>query len=127
MKHLSWIVTLPLMAIAVIFAVQHRQRVAVDLWPLPIQVEPPLYLLVLVGIFVGFVLGGLVAWVAQHRHRRTARERRRRIGELERELTQQARKVDSLRTQLRAQQTPDGASAPLAPERRLTQQPGAEA
>jgi len=129
-KYLSWIVTLPLMAIAVIFAVQHRERVAVDLWPLPIQVEPPLYLLVLVGIFVGFLLGGLVVWVAQHRHRRLARDRRRRIGELERDLEQRARKIDSLRAQLRAQQTPDegaGGTAPLGPERRLTQQPGAEA
>ncbi len=93
MKHLSWIITLPLLAIAVIFAIQHRQRVEIDLWPLPIQVEPPLYVLVLLAIFVGFLIGGCVTWLSQGRHRRRARERRFRIEALERELAGAQRKL----------------------------------
>jgi len=92
-KHLSWIITLPLLAIAVIFAIQHRQRVEIDLWPLPIQVEPPLYVLVLLAIFVGFLIGGCVTWLSQGRHRRRARERRFRIEALERELAAAQRKL----------------------------------
>lgn len=127
MKYLSWIITLPLLAIAVIFAIQHRQRVALDLWPLPLQVEPPLYLLVLAAIFVGFVVGGVLTWLAQSRHRALARERRHRIGELERELTQRDRKIESLRGELRAQQDAAPGPAPLGPERRLTADSSAEA
>lgn len=94
MKHLSWIITLPLLAIAVVFAVNHRGRVTLDLWPLPISLEPPLYLLVLLSIFVGFLIGGVVVWVAQGRNRHKARERRFRVEELEREVSFLKRKLE---------------------------------
>lgn len=99
MKHLSWIVTLPLFAIAVIFAVEHRQRVEVDLWPLPFQVAPPLYLMVLVGIFLGFLIGGMATWWSQGRHRRRARERRSRIERLERDLEAAQKKLEKRRSE----------------------------
>lgn len=96
MKYLSWIITVPLLAIAVIFAVQHREPVVLDLWPLPIQLQPPLYLVVLLSIFVGFLIGGIVTWLSQGRHRRRARERRFRIEDLERELAAARRKTEQL-------------------------------
>ncbi len=87
MKPISWIISIPILAIAVIFAVNHRQRTPIDLWPLPMEVAPPLYLMVLAAIFVGFILGGATVWWSQGRHRRRARERRYRIEQLEREIT----------------------------------------
>jgi uncharacterized integral membrane protein len=97
LKLLSWVITLPLLAVAAIFAVSHRQRVTVDLWPLPVEVAPPLYLLVLVGIFLGFVAGGLLTWISQGKHRRRARDRRYRMERLERDLKAAQRDLDALR------------------------------
>jgi uncharacterized integral membrane protein len=100
-KYFSWIISLPLLAIAVIFAVQHRQRVGIDLWPLPIEVAPPLYLLVMLAIFVGFVAGGFLTWISQGKHRKRARQRRYEAERLERELEQTRKKLDAARGQIR--------------------------
>ncbi|WP_161958846.1 LapA family protein [Ferruginivarius sediminum] len=123
MKHISWVITLPLLAIAVVFAVNHRGRVVLDLWPLPLRVEPPLYLLVLLAIFVGFVIGGLVVWAAQGRNRHKARQRRFRVEELEREVTFLKRKLekaeaDRQAAEARAAQSGPGSAPPALPRAR---------
>jgi uncharacterized integral membrane protein len=110
-KHLSWIITVPLLAIAVIFAVNHRQTVEIDLWPLPIAVAPPFYLIVLGAIFVGFLLGGLVVWWSQGRHRRRERRERVRAQEAEHELEVTRRKLEQADAQLK-QREAEAASPP---------------
>jgi uncharacterized integral membrane protein len=107
-RALSWIITLPLLAIAVIFAVNHRDAVPIDLWPLPMEVAVPLYMLVLVGIFVGFVLGGILTWLSQGRHRRRARQRRYRVEQLERDLDSVQKKLDSLKSERAQAAATDG-------------------
>lgn len=94
MKHLSWILTLPLLIIAVVFAVNHRGRITLDFWPLPLELTTPLFLLVLLTLFAGFLLGGLTVWLSQSRHRRRARERRYRVEELERETAFLKRRLE---------------------------------
>ncbi|HEX9488650.1 MAG TPA: lipopolysaccharide assembly protein LapA domain-containing protein [Stellaceae bacterium] len=86
MKLVHWLVTLPLAIILVIFAVSNREGVIVTLWPLPVTLEAPLYLVVLLALFAGFLVGELVAWINGRRWRREARRRARRIEALEREL-----------------------------------------
>ena len=105
MKYLSWIITLPLIAVAVIFSVNHRQPVEIDLWPLPLAIEPPVYLVVLLAVFIGFLLGGSIDWWSQGRNRRTARWRRYRIEELEREVAFLKRKLEKAQTDAEAAQT----------------------
>lgn len=116
MKYLSWIITLPLLAIAVIFAVNHRQTVTIDLWPLPLAVEPPMYLIVLGAIFVGFLLGGGVVWWSQGRNRRRARDHRARAEEAEHELNVVQSKLERTEAELRQlrAQTPANESGGLA-------------
>jgi hypothetical protein len=99
LRALSWIITLPLLAIAVIFAVNHREVVPIDLWPLPMEVAVQLYILVLVGIFVGFVIGGILTWLSQGRHRRRARQRRYRVEQLERDLDSVQKKLDAVKAE----------------------------
>lgn len=94
MRHLSWIITAPLLVVAVVFSVANRGRVAIDLWPLPITLEPPLYLVALAAIFAGFLIGGTVVWIAAGRRRRRARELRYRNEELERELAYLRRRLE---------------------------------
>ena len=87
MRLVHWVVTLPVAVVAVLFAVSNREGVTVTLWPLPVRLEAPLYLVVLLALVAGFLVGELIAWINAGRARRLARERARRIEALERELS----------------------------------------
>ncbi len=86
MKRLSWIITVPLTAVVVIFALSNRQSATLDLWPLPFQPVLPTFLLVLVSLFAGFLLGSLIVWFSGSRRRRRNRELRRRTEQLSHEV-----------------------------------------
>jgi uncharacterized integral membrane protein len=86
MKRLSWIITLPLMVVAVVFAIFNRKVVDLDLWPLAIKVQAPLFVLVLGSAVVGLLAGAMAAWISGGPTRRRAREARRHAADLEREI-----------------------------------------
>lgn len=86
MKLVHWLVTAPLALLLVVFAVSNRESVTVTLWPLPATLDAPLYLVVLLVLLAGFLVGQLVAWINGAGWRREARRRARRIESLEREL-----------------------------------------
>lgn len=54
--------------------------------PLPAQVELPIYLLVLSVFAIGVLVGGLSHWLAAAQRRAVARDNKRRMVVLEREL-----------------------------------------
>jgi uncharacterized integral membrane protein len=86
MRLVHWLVTLPAAIVLVVFAVSNREAVTVAFWPLPARLGAPLYLVVLLALLAGFLVGEFVAWINARRARRLARERARRIEALEREL-----------------------------------------
>jgi uncharacterized integral membrane protein len=86
MRLIHWFVTLPAVAVLIVFAVSNRESVSVEFWPLPVRLDTPLYLVVLLALLVGFLIGELIAWINAGKARRRARERARRIEALEREL-----------------------------------------
>lgn len=86
MRYLSWIITIPLAFLIISFAVTNREMVELGLWPLPFQIWAPIYLVGLLALALGFLAGGLVAWLAQHRHRANARRQARRAEQLEQDL-----------------------------------------
>ena len=86
MKSLSWLITLPILVVVVVFAVNNRGAVDFDLWPVGLTVAMPLYLTVLGTIVVGFIAGGSVVWIASAQLRRTVRRQRHRVSELERQV-----------------------------------------
>lgn len=88
MRYVSWIITVPLLLIGVLFAVVNRGPVEISLWPLDIRLQAPLFVIVLLSAFVGFVLGGVAHWSANSRRRRRQREERERVAALEREVAQ---------------------------------------
>jgi uncharacterized integral membrane protein len=94
-KHISWIVTLPLMLALVIFSLANRARVQLDLWPFSWQHEPiPLSWLLLAALFVGLLIGGGVVWLSGAKNRRRARELRFDKTYLEREVIRLKREVE---------------------------------
>jgi lipopolysaccharide assembly protein A len=87
MRVAFWLVTAVAAGVLVPFAITNRAAVSLGLWPLPFVLETPVYLLVLLILFAGLVIGGAGAWVAGHRVRRELRRQRRRVAALERELS----------------------------------------
>lgn len=61
-----------------LFAVSNREAVELALWPLPLSMTAPLYLVILLTLLAGFLLGLLVNWgqvIARQRDlRRSERE-----------------------------------------------------
>ena len=86
MKILSWLIVPPLMIVAAALAVANRGAVVVSFDPLPVELERPLYEVMLGAVFLGLVIGSGAIWWRDGRVRQMARRRRREIQRLEREL-----------------------------------------
>ena len=86
MRYLSWIITIPVAIIIVSFAVTNREAVTLGLFPLPFELTLPIYIVVLVPLAVGIILGGLIAWFSAGRHRQRARERGAEVERLSSEV-----------------------------------------
>ena len=83
---LFWIIIAPLALVALVFLISNRAFVPLDLWPLPFILNPPLSIVIMASVFIGFVTGGFVAWASAGEARQKARMNARRIKILEREL-----------------------------------------
>lgn len=97
MNRLVWIITVPIAIVVVLFAVVNRAPVALSLWPLPWEIEAPVFLFTLGAIVFGFLFGAVVAWVSggatRHKLRTTQRElaeAQEMIGKLKRQQEQAA-------------------------------------
>jgi uncharacterized integral membrane protein len=82
-----WLVTGLVAAVCMDFAYVNRGAVTVSLWPV-FEFDTSVYLVVLLALLVGFLIGLLVAWLWSLGPRRTARVRARRIEILERDLAE---------------------------------------
>ena len=86
-KVFFWIVVMPLAAAVIVFSVNNRADVVLDLWPLDMVTQPlPLFSVVLAGLFAGFLMGGLVVWISGGKARRRARREGHRADRAEREI-----------------------------------------
>ena len=85
MKFIFWIVGFPLLLLAAIFAVANRETVTISLWPFAETIDVPLYLAIVLPLYLGILVGGVAAWFSGHAIRKRARAQARRIAALERE------------------------------------------
>jgi len=86
MKILSRALFLLFVLVGVLIAVSNSQPVQLALWPLPLQIVMPLYLLVVLLLLLGVLAGLGLGWWAGRRHRRRAREASGEAARLEREV-----------------------------------------
>lgn len=86
MRHVSWIITIPLAAVAISFAVSNRETVEVALWPFPATAQISVFIAVLLPALIGFLLGGIVVWLSGGPTRRRARHQSHELDALSREL-----------------------------------------
>ena len=97
------IVGIPVAVALGIFAVSNRDAVRLDLWPLPFGLEAPVYLLALIPLAIGFLIGLVSTLVASGRLRVRIWTRLREVRMLE-------RRTETLKHQLPTG-TPDPTSA----------------
>ncbi len=86
MRGVYWAGVILIAAVVALFAASNRESVSLQLWPLPFAAVAPLYLAVLVSLFLGFVIGAVAAWIRGRSRRRELRECRRQNEALAREL-----------------------------------------
>ncbi len=84
MKRFSWILTVPLIVVAVVFLTSNREPVTLDLWPFEISLRSSLHWILLACVAFGLVVGAMATWQSTAPARRRARQARRRVAELER-------------------------------------------
>jgi uncharacterized integral membrane protein len=86
-KYLLWVGIAILALLLGAFAIHNHQPVMLDLWPLPLGgVEVAAFVLVLAAVFLGFVIGGICAWIGGAAARRAARDKARALASTRREL-----------------------------------------
>jgi uncharacterized integral membrane protein len=93
MRLIPWLLLPPAAILLIAFAIANRTPVRVSLDPLPLELHPPLFIIVILAIALGIVIGGSATWLAQRKWRRLARERRRANESLQRELGQRTAQV----------------------------------
>ncbi|MBX2830169.1 MAG: LapA family protein [Rhodospirillales bacterium] len=73
MRFLYWIIAIPLAVLIAVFSVSNRAAVTLSLWPLPYEIDLPLFLPIMVALLVGLGIGFAFEWLIQGKHRRAAR------------------------------------------------------
>lgn len=96
MKLIFWIVLFVIGIVFIAFSVTNRDIVTVDLWPSPYSVDLPVFGVALVALFIGFIWGGIIAWVYGGKTRQRVRNLYRRTESDKRELAVLRQKVAKL-------------------------------
>ncbi|HEY5208462.1 MAG TPA: LapA family protein [Stellaceae bacterium] len=86
MRFVYWFITALIALVVVVFAVSNRAAVGLSFFPLPAEIQAPLYLVVIVALVVGFLVGALTAWINGGKRRREARDLRRRLDRVQHDL-----------------------------------------
>jgi hypothetical protein len=108
LKRVIWLfVAFPVAALLVTLALANRQRVQLILDPFRperpvLSLEMPFYAFLFVALILGVVLGGIAAWFAQAKWRRTARTRALEALRWQAEADRLARERDRNVTEARA-------------------------
>ena len=91
-----------ILAVIVVLALANRQLVTVQLLPegmtrlMPgMQIDLPLYMVSLISIGVGLLLGYILEWLREHRHRRRAAQKAREAERLNREVENLRRETNT--------------------------------
>jgi len=84
-KRFSWILTVPLIVVAVVFLTSNREPVTLDLWPFELSLHSSLHWVLLACVAFGLVVGSMATWLSTAPARRRARQVRQQMAELARD------------------------------------------
>ena len=91
------LIVIPLAVLIIVFSVANRQPVTVSLDPFGgtepvLALSVPLFLIILVTLFVGVLIGGVAAWLSQGKWRKRARLSRQEAAQWRSRADEAARK-----------------------------------
>jgi uncharacterized integral membrane protein len=90
-KIATWIVIIPIAAVIIAFAVANRQTVTVSFDPFS-AANPayaatlPLFAVIFAVLILGVIIGGIAAWIGQHKWRHAARRLDGEVRSLQQEI-----------------------------------------
>lgn len=95
-KLITLVITLPLAIILIVLSVANRSPVEVTLDPINpgnpfLTASIPLFILLLIAVIVGVVIGSVVTWFKQGKNRRAMRKEAHRANELKLEADAMAK------------------------------------
>lgn len=99
---ISWLIMVPTAVAVVVFALNNKEPIALNLWPFAMVIEVQLYLLLTVVLGAGVVLGGVVSWAGGGRVRSQLRKRSYEGEVARRELQTEREKTTALEAELKA-------------------------
>lgn len=116
-KVLFWLVEALLVVLVVVFSVNNRTEVTLDLWPLDMVTVPlPIFSIMLGTLFIGFLAGGFVAWVSAGKTRKRARLEGQRADKAERQVAEAEEKLGRLQLEAEAIRDKTAKLPPRLPE-----------
>lgn len=113
MTFLRWIVAVPIIVAAVLFAIAHPQPVDFVWSPVNAPVTIPLFALALGLCALGFVLGALATWLGMGKIRQDRRAQKKTIKTLEKDLAAANENLIKAREETRAAQQPQPQISPV--------------
>ena len=93
MRFLSWLITLPVPVLVMLFALQNREQVELTFWPFDVQIAMPLSFLAVGLTAIGVVVGVLSVQFALFRMWREKRKCIKTIKNLERQVSEYKEKA----------------------------------
>ena len=102
-----WIVALPLIVGAVLFALAHPDPVSVTWNPFEEAVQLPLYFVALAFLGIGFLLGAFIAWLGMGKVRRERRQQRKTIKKLEKDINAANEKMIETLSKMKPERLPN--------------------
>jgi uncharacterized integral membrane protein len=111
-KIVSLVVMLPLAILLIVLAVANRHAVSLALNPFDpadqaLSVSAPLFVLLILAVMLGVLLGAVVTWFSQGKHRKKARSQSRAAQQWQAEADRQ---------KSRAEQIAGATLTPVAPQ-----------
>ena len=88
MKIITGICGLITLILVLCFALSNPQAASIGLWPLSGELQIPLYVVGLMPLLFGLLVGGLLGWLAGVPHRLRARRLHKELGALNEKIDQ---------------------------------------
>lgn len=102
---IAWLIGLVVLGAFILFALDNRGSLVLGLWPVPVKYSLPIYVWMLGAVLVGFLFGGIAAWISGHRKRAELGRARAQIQRLQDENADLQRRLTAAET---AQRPPLG-------------------
>jgi len=102
---ISWLIMVPAAVAVVIFALNNKDVIALNLWPFAMVIEVQLYMLLTGVLGAGVVLGGVVSWAGAGRLRSELRKQSYNGEVARRELKTEREKNAHLQAELKGIKT----------------------